>query len=58
MIFTKMLYGASPHITSLANVWDCDIVGGEFKSQLLYYIHFQTNALGKGLNAHIPPALL
>ena len=33
----------------VANVLDCDIVVSKFKLQSLYYIHFQTNILEKGL---------
>ena len=31
-----------------------DCVVSEFKLQSLYYIHFQTNNLGKGMIPHIP----
>ena len=33
---------------------DCDIVESKFELQLCYYIHFQTNALEKGMNPFIP----
>ena len=29
---------------------DCGIVVSEFEVQSRYYIHFRTNALGKGMN--------
>ena len=29
---------------------DCAIVVSEFKLQSCYYVHFWTNALGKGIN--------
>ena len=38
----------------MTNVLDCDIVISEFKIQSLYYIHFQTNILWKGMNSFIP----
>ena len=41
----------------VANTLDCDIVVREFKLQLGYYIHFETNILGKGTNPHILPAM-
>ena len=34
----------------VANELDCDIVVSKIKLQLCYYIHFQTNSLGKGMN--------
>ena len=37
----------------VANILDCDIVGSKFKLQLCSYIHFWTNALGKGMNPFI-----
>ena len=37
----------------VTNVLDCDIVESKFKIQLHYYIHFWTNALGKGRNFFI-----
>ena len=41
----------------MANVFDCNIVESMFKLKSHYYIHFQTNTLGKGMNPHIPPAM-
>ena len=38
----------------VANMLDCDIVVSEFKLQLFYYVHFQTNTLEKGMNPLIP----
>ena len=40
-----------------ANVLDCDIAVSEFDFQLLYYVHFQTNILGEGMNPFILPAM-
>ena len=34
---------------------DCRIIVSEFKLQSRYYIHFQTNALGKDMNPLILP---
>ena len=34
----------------MANVLDCDIVQSEFKLQSLYYVHFLTNTVGKGMS--------
>ena len=36
---------------------DSGIVVSEFILQLHYYIHFQANPLGKGMNPHILPAI-
>ena len=41
----------------VVNTLDWDIVVSEFKLQLYYYIYFHTNALGKGMNLFIPPAM-
>ena len=41
----------------MVKAMDCGIVVSEFKIQLLYYIHFQTNNLGKGMNLLILPAM-
>ena len=32
------------------NVLNCDIIVIEFEHQLRYYVPFQTNTLGKGMN--------
>ena len=37
---------------------DCRIVVSKFEQQSHYYIHFQTNTLGKGMNPLIPPAMV
>ena len=34
----------------------CEIVAREFKLRSRYYVHFQTNTLGKGMNPHYPPS--
>ena len=36
---------------------NCGIIVSEFKLQLCYYVHFQTNTLGKGMNPLILPAM-
>ena len=40
----------------VANMLHCDIIVNEFKLQLCYYILFQRNILGKGMNPLIPPS--
>ena len=39
---------------SVAKVLDCDIVVSEFELVSHYYINFQTNTHGKGMNPLIP----
>ena len=34
----------------VADVLDCDLVESEFELQLRYYVHFQTNTIGKDMN--------
>ena len=41
----------------VVNVLDCDIFVNKFKLQSCYCIHFQTNALGKGVNPLILPVM-
>ena len=36
---------------------DCEIIVHEFNLELLYYVHFQTNTLGKGMNPLILPSM-
>ena len=36
---------------------DCGIVVSEFELQSRYYVHFQTNTFGKGMNSLIFPAM-
>ena len=45
--------GRSPH-GIVANVLDCDIVVSKFELQSLYYVHFRTNTLRKGMDPLIP----
>ena len=37
----------------MINKLGCDIIVSEFELQSLYYDHFWTNTLGKGMNALI-----
>ena len=41
----------------MARLLDCSLEVNVFELQSRYYIHFQTNTLGKGVNYLIPPAL-
>ena len=41
----------------MVKAMDCGIVVSEFELQSRYYVHFQTNVLGKGRNLHILPAM-
>ena len=48
--------GFGPH-SVMVKVMDCGIVVSGFEFQSLYYVHFQANTLGKGMNPLILPAL-
>ena len=41
----------------VTNVLDCDIGVSKFEFQSHYYVHFQSNTLGKGVNSFIFPAM-
>ena len=41
----------------MVKAMDCGIGVSEFEFQLHYYVHFQTNTLGKGMNPLILPAM-
>ena len=41
----------------MVKAMDCGIVVGEFVLQSRYYVHFRANALGKGMNPLIFPAM-
>ena len=41
----------------IAKVLDSDLKISEFELQSDYYLHFQTNTLGKGMNPLIPWAV-
>ena len=45
--------GGSPHGV-MVNVLNSNIEVSEFKLQSHYYIHFQTNTHGKGMNSQYP----
>ena len=34
----------------MVKAMDCGIIGSEFVLQSRYYVHFQANTLGKGMN--------
>ena len=48
--------GGVPHGV-MVKAMDCGIVVSEFVLQSRYYIHFQANTLGKGMNSLILPAM-
>ena len=41
----------------MVKAMDCGIVVSEFVLQSRYYVHFQANTLGKGMNPLILPAM-
>ena len=41
----------------MAKVPGCNLKVTEFKLQLCYYVHIQTNSFGKGMNLLIPFAI-
>ena len=41
----------------MVKAMDCGIVRSEFVLQSCYYIHFQANNIGKGMNPLIFPAM-
>ena len=41
----------------MVKVMECGIVVSEFVLQSRYYVHFQVNTLGKGMNPHILQAM-
>ena len=41
----------------IVKAMDCRIVASEFVLQSRYYVHFQANTLGKGMNPLILPAM-
>ena len=51
--FSNICEGSS----AVASVLDCDILDSEFEPLSQYYVHFQTNTLGKGINLFIVPPL-
>ena len=55
---TRLLptYGGFPRGV-MVKMLDCGIVLSEFELQSLYYVHFRTNALGKGMKPLILSAM-
>ena len=49
-----MREGSSPS-RIITQVLDCSLKGNKFVLQLSYYIHFQINTFGKGMNPFLPP---
>ena len=43
------------HHGASVKAMDCRIIVSEFILQSCYYVHFQTNTLGKGMNSLILP---
>ena len=41
----------------MVKAMDCGIVASEFEFKLRYYVHFQTNTLGKGIKPIILQAM-
>ena len=41
----------------MVKAMDCGIIVSEFVLQSRYYVHFQANTLGKGMNPLILPAM-
>ena len=59
MILCGLLFNAGrSHHGIETNVLDYDIIISEFKLKLYYYIHFQTNTLGKGMRTSLSPPQL
>ena len=54
-IILKTLKGCPRGV--MVKVMDCGIVVHEFVLQSRYYVHFQANTLGKGMNPLILPAM-
>ena len=42
----------------MVKAMDCGIVINEFEFQSHYYVHFQVNTLGKGMNPLILPSMV
>ena len=53
MISSIHIYAGVPN-NAEANVFVSNIVVSGFEFQSRYYVHFQTNTLGKGMNTLIP----
>ena len=55
-IHTYIYIGGCPHGV-MVKAMDCGIVVRKFVLQSRYYVHFQANTLGKGMNPLILPAM-
>ena len=55
MLFLELVMEWGSPRGLVANVLDDNIVVSEFEVQSYYYVHVQTNTLGKGINFLIPP---
>ena len=52
-----LVRGGYPPRGVMVKAMDCGIVVSEFVLQSRYYLHFQANTLGKGMNPLIHPAM-
>ena len=55
VLITNFTWGCPRGV--MVKAMDCEIVESEFVLQSCYYIHFQANTLGKGINPLILPAM-
>ena len=55
-VFLLLDWAGCPHGV-MVKAMDCGIVVSEFEFQSRYYVHFQANTLGKGMNPLILPAM-
>ena len=55
--FLYLVYSIVTTCGVMVKVMECGIVVREFILQSRYYIHFQANTLGKGMNPLILPAM-
>ena len=56
LCYTTYIGGGCPRGV-MVKAMDCRIVVREFVLQSRYYVHFQANTLGKGMNPFILPAM-
>ena len=54
IVTNNIIWGGCPHGVMVKTL---DCVESEFKLKLCYYVYFQTNNLGKGMNPLILPAM-
>ena len=55
-VLISILYEECPRGV-MVKVLDCGIIASKFKFQSYYYVNFQTNTLGKGINPLILPVM-